>query len=157
MRRLMIATTCAVTLFLLAGCGDEPEPTAAGTSSTAATSPAASPSPSGPADQEVCDQVAAINTEYAAILTDKFETMVKQLTEGDEAAGEQSLAELNALTAEWASKVEPLVEQSADPDLKAALGELLTGVKKLESGEGSMAELRKTVADAEAALQKYCD
>jgi hypothetical protein len=155
MRRVGAIAVCVAALFFTGGCGDESTPSTA-SSSAAPPATTAAASPSGSSKKEVCDQVKAINAQYTGQITTTFQKMADQVVKGDEAGAKKTLEELNALTGEWAKKIEPLVAKTDDPELKAALQKLLDGVKKLQSGEGSMQDLQKLATDANAAIAKYC-
>jgi hypothetical protein len=157
MRRLGAIAVCAAALFFAGGCGGDSTPSTAGTSAAPpATSAAATASPTGSSDKEVCDQIKAINAQYTGQITTTFQKMADQLAKGDQAGAATTLNELTTLTKEWSTKIEPLIARTNNPQLKEALNNLLTGVKKLESGNGSMSDLQKLAADANAALDRYC-
>ena len=155
MRRVGAIAVCMAALFFAGGCGDESTPSTA-SSSAAPPATSAAASPSGSSKKEVCDQVKAINAQYTGQITTTFQKMADQIVKGDEAGAKKTLDELNVLTGEWAKKIEPLVAKTDDPQLKAALQNLLDGVKKLQSGEGSMQDMQKLATDANAAIAKYC-
>jgi hypothetical protein len=153
-RRLMTTAACVAALFLAAGC-EKAEPVATGPSA-APTSAAGSPSPSAAGNKEVCDQVKAINAQYVGTITAKFQQALDLALKNDEAGAEKAVAELNALTREWASKIEPLATKTNDPVLKQSLTDLLAGVKKLESENATINDMKKVVDDANTAFQKSC-
>src|SRR5689334_17434039 len=159
MRRVGAIAVCVAALFFAGGCGDKSTPsTASSTAAPPATTAAASPTgaSTGSSKKEVCDQVKAINAQYTGPIMAKAQTMAEQVVKGDQAGAKQTLDELNGLTGEWAKKIEPLVAKTDDPELKAALQNLLDGIKKMQSGNGSMQDLQKLATDANAALAKYC-
>ncbi len=157
MRRLGAIAVCVAALFFAGACGDGSTPSTAASSAAPqppATSAAASPS--GSSKQEVCDQIKAINAQYTGQITATFQKMADQVVKGDQAGAAKTLDELKAQTGEWATKIEPLVAKTDDPQLKAALQNLLDGVKKLQAGNGSLNDLQKLATDANAAIAKYC-
>ena len=159
MRRVGAIAVCVAALLFSGGCGDGSTPSGAGSgTNTTAAPPAttAAASPSGLSKKEVCDQVKAINTQYTGQITTTFQKMADQVVKGDQDGAKKTLEELNGLTGEWAKKIEPLVAQTDDPQLKAALQNLLDGVKKLQSGNGSLQDLQKLATDANTAIAKYC-
>jgi len=156
MRRVGAIAVCVAALFFAGGCGDKSTPSTASSSAAPPAATTAAASPSGSSKKEVCDQVKAINAQYTGQITTTFQKMADQIVKGDQDGAKKTLDELNALTGEWAKKIEPLVAKTDDPELKAALQQLLDGVKKLQSGEGSMQDLQKLATDANAALAKYC-
>ena len=160
MRRVGAIAVCIAALFFAGACGDNSTPSTAGSSAAPPPSPvtstAASANSSGATDKEVCDQVKAINAQYTGQITTTFQKMADQIAKGDQAGATQTLSELTALTKEWSTKIEPLAAKTNNPELKAALDNLIAGVKKLEAGNGSMSDLQKLAADANAAVAKYC-
>jgi hypothetical protein len=156
MRRVGAIAVCVAALFFAGGCGDESTPSTATSSAAPPAATTAAASPSGASKKEVCDQVKAINAQYTGQITTTFQKMTDQMVKGDQEGAKKTLDELNAQTGEWAKKIEPLVAQTDDPQLKSALQNLLDGVKKLQSGNGSMQDMQKLVTDANSAIAKYC-
>jgi exonuclease VII large subunit len=156
MRRLAAVTVVAAIAFVAAGCGSDTasDPTAS-TPTAAATS--ASPTPDGAADtKQVCAEVKQLNSESASKITAAITTAVQAAAKNDQAAGEKAVAEANATTKSWVSGLEAASTKAGDPELAKALNDLATEVKKLESEDATLDQLKTTVKNGETALAKYC-
>jgi hypothetical protein len=159
-RLLTTIGTLGAILLLGTACGT----TSKSEATADASSPASAPAPSAAAGtsantKQVCADVKQLNTVYPGKLTATFGQLVEEGKKGDaadEAAGQRLVDDMNAQTREWAASLQAASVKANSPDLRAAIGEIATKVKTLESENASMNDMQNIVQEANTTLAKVC-
>jgi hypothetical protein len=137
-RRIMSALVIACAAGLSAACGGDPAGDSAGAAATGATSASAAPTASPSADvkadtERVCTNVvAAFDKEKMALV----EVLLKLATEESKADQDKARADATALVGRLKAAVDKETANAADPEVKAALQELMATLGRLLTPEG---------------------
>jgi hypothetical protein len=159
--RILLAAVIVAAVFLSGtgcagsdGSSDDTDPPS--TAGAAPTSSAADNS------KQVCADVKKLNAESLQKFTTRYETGLNEALANAEdqakveALANQAIADLSAQIKDWIVKVGALSASATNPEVKRALEALAAELKKQESGEGSVNDLKTAISAAEAAMAKFC-
>jgi lysyl-tRNA synthetase class I len=145
---LVLGTACASSAKSAAS-PDASSPASAGTSTSPTADAAAN-------TKQVCTDVKQFNTDYTEKITTIFKQVTQDVMKGDEAAGQKHVDEMNAQSKEWIAKVQGQSAKASSPELRNAVNDLATKLKKLESGDASIQDMNNIVQEANTTLAKSC-
>jgi hypothetical protein len=100
--------------------------------------------------------VKQLNADSLKKVTDAIGKAVQAGSKGDEAGAKAAVAEANAITKDWVTKIRAEADKAANPEFATALKSIADQVEKLEGEDATLEQMNKTVQDASATLNKYC-